>query len=163
MSAPALVGKTSFGEFFKRRGAPSWVCDLVDELQCDTCLEFNEKPGAAPVSLLEPPRLWQCLGIVPFEVVKGAIKQYLVICVDIAARLCAVGKLGDAVPVKSVLVPATDQMIENVTSTWIQHKPKPQWFFTDPARCFTSNAFSTWSSKQGYGHFVTAGEAHFML
>ncbi len=54
------VGKTSLRDFFKRRGAPSWFCDLVDELQCDACLEFNDKPGAAPVSLLEPPRLWQC-------------------------------------------------------------------------------------------------------
>ena len=104
------------------------MCDLADEIHCDQCLEHNDGVGAAPVSLLQPPRLWQCVGMDGFEFTRGVLKQYLAIFVDIAARICAVGKLMEEVPLKKVHVPSTEQMIECFSSTRVQHKPRAQLF-----------------------------------
>ena len=54
-------------------------------------------------------------------------------------------------------------MIEATTSDWLQHYPKPQWFMADPATAFTSQEFGEWTSRLGFGLFITAGEAHWML
>ncbi len=54
-------------------------------------------------------------------------------------------------------------MIEATTCDWLQHYPKPQWFMADPAMAFTSQEFGEWTSRLGFGLFITAGEAHWML
>ena len=157
------VSRTALADLFRRRGCPEWVSEMALELHCDACLEHTQRPGPLPASLLRPPRLWQCLGMDAFELTKGAVKQYLVVYIDIACRLAAIGKLSEEVPLRQVRVPSTDLMVESFSSVWLQHKPRPQWLMTDPATCFSSDGFSSWTATQGFGLFITAGEAHFML
>ena len=71
------LGKTSMKAFMERKGCPSWIEDIIDELQCDSSLEFSDQPGPPPLSLLRPPKLWQCCGIDPFELSKGNVKWLL--------------------------------------------------------------------------------------
>ena len=75
------IGKTSLKDFLRRKGCAEWLEDMVDGLQCDACLEFGSKPGPASVSLLKPPRLWQCCGMHAWELTKGTVKQFLVVFV----------------------------------------------------------------------------------
>ncbi len=83
------IGISTMKAFLKRKGCPDWLLDMVDDLSCDSCLEFGNRPGAQSVSLLRPPRLWQCTGMDAWELTKGRIKQYFVIRADIACRMAA--------------------------------------------------------------------------
>ena len=157
------IGISTMKAFLKRKGCPDWLLDMVDELKCDACQEFGNRPGAQPVSLLRPPRLWQCTGMDAWELTKGPIKQYFVIHADIACRMAAVSKLSEELPLRRVFVPSTTSVIDAFTGGWLQHKPKPEWLMADPATCFTSNEFAEFTSRQGFGLFITAGEAHWML
>ena len=46
------IGKFTLKSYADRTGCPPWISELIDELQCDACLEFGDRPGAQPASLL---------------------------------------------------------------------------------------------------------------
>ena len=51
------VSKTSLRLLLQRRGCPVWVQQMVDQLQCDSCLESIDAQNAQQVSLATPPAL----------------------------------------------------------------------------------------------------------
>ena len=58
------VSKTSLRMLLQRRG---WMQHMVDQLQCDSCLESSDAQNAQRVSLATPPKLWQALKVDIFE------------------------------------------------------------------------------------------------
>ena len=61
------VSKTSLRLLLQRRGCPVWMQQMVDQLQCDSCLEYSDAQNAQQVSLATPPKLWQVVKIDIFE------------------------------------------------------------------------------------------------
>ena len=51
------VSKTSLRLLLQRRGCPVWMQHMVDQLQCDSCLETSDAQNAPRVSLATPPKL----------------------------------------------------------------------------------------------------------
>ena len=50
------VLKTSLKLLLQRRGCPVWMQHMVDQLQCDSCLESSDAQNAQRVSLATPPK-----------------------------------------------------------------------------------------------------------
>ena len=61
------VSKTSLRLLLQRHGCPVWMRHMVDQLQCDSCLESSDAQNAQRVSLATPPKLWQALKVDIFE------------------------------------------------------------------------------------------------
>ena len=51
------VSKTRLRLLLQRRGCPVWVQRMVDQLQCESCLESSDAQNAQRVSLATPPKL----------------------------------------------------------------------------------------------------------
>ena len=51
------VSKTSLRLLLQRRGCPVWMQQMVDQLQCDSCLESSDAHNAQQVSLATPPKI----------------------------------------------------------------------------------------------------------
>ena len=51
------VSKTSLRLLLERRGCPVWMQRMVDQLQCDSCLESSYAQNAQQVSLAANPKL----------------------------------------------------------------------------------------------------------
>ena len=65
--AAGHVSKTSLRLLLQRRGCPVWMQRMVDQLQCESCLESSDAQNAQRVSLVTPPKLWQALQVDIFE------------------------------------------------------------------------------------------------
>ena len=50
------VSKTSSRLLLQRRGCAVWMQHMVDQLQCDSCLESSDAQNAQKVSLAKPPK-----------------------------------------------------------------------------------------------------------
>ena len=61
--AAGHVSKTSLRLLLQRRGCPVWMQQMVDQLQCDSCLESSDAQNAQQVSLTTPPKLWQAVKV----------------------------------------------------------------------------------------------------
>ena len=61
------VLKTSLRLLLPRRGCPVWMQRVVDQLQCDSCLESSDAQNAQRFSLATPPKLWQAVKVDIFE------------------------------------------------------------------------------------------------
>ena len=61
------VAKTSLRLLLQRRGCPVWMQQIVNRLQCDSCLESSVAQNEQQVSLATPPKLWQAVKIDIFE------------------------------------------------------------------------------------------------
>ena len=57
------VSKMSLRLLLQRRGCPGWMQRMVDQLQCDSCLEGSDALDAQQVSLATPPELWQAVKV----------------------------------------------------------------------------------------------------
>ena len=57
------VSKTSLRLLLQRRGCPVWMQHMVDQLQCDSCLESSDAHNAQQVSLATPLKLWQAVKV----------------------------------------------------------------------------------------------------
>ena len=44
-------GQTSLRLLLRRRGCPDWMQHMVDQLQCDSCLESSDTQNAQQISL----------------------------------------------------------------------------------------------------------------
>ena len=75
------VSKTGLRFLLQRRGCPVWMQHMVDQLQCDSCLESSDAQNAQRVSLATPPELWQALKVDIFELEdshrKGVFALYM--------------------------------------------------------------------------------------
>ena len=71
------VSKTSLRLLRQRRGCPVWMQQMVDQLQCDSCLESSDAQNAQRVSLATPPKLWQAVKVDIFELEDFSTERFL--------------------------------------------------------------------------------------
>ena len=57
---------------------------MVDQLQCDSCLESSDAQNAQQVSLATPPKLWQSVKIDIFELEDSQRKGFFALFLDAA-------------------------------------------------------------------------------
>ena len=81
------VSKTSLRLLLQRRGCPDWMQQMVDQLQCDSCLESSDAQNAQQVSLATPPKLWQAVKVDIFELEDSQRKAFFALYMDPACKL----------------------------------------------------------------------------
>ena len=60
---------------------------MVDQLQCDSCLESSDAQNSHRVSLAMPPKLWQALKVDIFELEDFHRKGFFALYMDAACKL----------------------------------------------------------------------------
>ena len=60
---------------------------MVDQLQCDSCLESSDAQNAQRVSLATPPKLWQAVKVDIFELEDSQRKGFFALYMDAACKL----------------------------------------------------------------------------
>ena len=90
------VSKTSLRLLLQRRGCPVCMQHMVDQLQCDSCLESSDAQNAQRVSLATPPNLWQAVKVDIFEIEDSQRKGFFALYMDAACKLsscsCILGR-----------------------------------------------------------------------
>ena len=81
------VSKASLRLLLQRRGCPVWMQQMVDQLQCDSCLESSDAQNAQQVSLATPPKLWQAVKVDIFELEDSQRKGFFALYMDGACKL----------------------------------------------------------------------------
>ena len=81
------VSKTSLRLLLQRRGCLVWVQQMVDQLQCDSCLESSNAKNSQQVSLATPPKLWQAVKVDIFEQEDFQRKGFFALYMDAACKL----------------------------------------------------------------------------
>ena len=76
------VSKTSLRLLLQRRGCPVWMQQMVDQLQCDSCLESSDAQNAQQVSLATP-----AVKIDIFELEDSQRKGFFALYMDAACKL----------------------------------------------------------------------------
>ena len=152
--------KSALKAFMRRKDCPRWMIDMVDDLKCDECDANKESMASAPpASLAEPPKVWQVLGTDPFELTTNESRTKFVIYMDWACKLASCSTLHEG-PLEQAWEPKTTLLIEKLLEDWMQHFPKMQWIFSDPAGQYVGREFREWCGASGIGLMTTPGEAH---
>ena len=60
---------------------------MVDQLQCDSCLESSDAQNAQRVSLATPPKLWQAVKVDMFELEDSQQKGFFALYINAACKL----------------------------------------------------------------------------
>ena len=124
------VSKTSLRLLLQRRGCPVWMQHMVDQLQCDSCLESSDAQNAQRVSLATPPKLWQAVKVGIFEVEDSQRKGFFALYMDAACKLSS----------SAFRAPNGATLISHLAKDWIPpHCPQFQFLISDPGGCFVSN------------------------
>ena len=81
------VSKTSLRLLLQRRGCPVCMQHMVDQLQCDSCLESSDAQNAQRVSMATPPKLWQAVKVDIFELEDSQRKGFFALYTDATCKL----------------------------------------------------------------------------
>ena len=144
------------------RGLPRWVVNEALNLHCQACLD-TKRGGTmqVPHSLGTKPAPWQMIGMdlfeLPFPVQKRKARYLIAIC--LAMRLAMVEMVWQGLMNES----GTDsgqKLVEVFASSWLQHRPKPEWILTDPQSSLAKGDFANFCGWIGCGLATTPGEAH---
>ena len=60
---------------------------MVDQLQCDSCLESSDAQNAQQVLLATPPKLWQAVKVDIFELEDSQRNGFFALYMDAACKL----------------------------------------------------------------------------
>ena len=60
---------------------------MIDQLQCDSCLESSDAQNAQQVSLATPPKLWQAVKVDILELEDSQRKGFFALYMDAACKL----------------------------------------------------------------------------
>ena len=128
---------------------------MVDQLQCDSCLESSDAQNAHRVSLATPPKLWQALkvGIFVLEQRKGFFALFM----DAACRRVHAfwkGIFGSVSNSKGAT------LISHLANDWMQHYAQFQFLTSDLGGCFVSNELREGAGVRGIGLLTAPGEFH---
>ena len=126
---------------------------MVDQLQCDSCLESSDAQNAQQVSLATPPKLWQSVKIDIFELEDSQRKGFFALFLDAAHAFW------EDILV-SVSSPNGATLISHLAKDWMQHFPQFQFLISDPGGCFVSNELREWANIRGIGLLTAPGEFH---
>ena len=122
------VSKTSLRLLLQRRGFPVWMQQMVDQLQCDSCLEHSDAQNAQQVSLATPPKLWQAVKIDIFELEDSQRKGFFALYMDAACKLssCSCSCFLEGNP-RQRFEPNGATLISHPASDWMQRYPQCQF------------------------------------
>ena len=138
------VSKTSLRLLLQRRGCLVWMQHMVDQLQCDSCLESSDVQNAQRVSLATPPKLWQAVKVDIFEC--GCSLQTVVVLMEGNPR--------------QLFEPNGATLISHLAKDWMQRYTQFQFLISDFGGCFVSNELREWAGVRGIGHLTAPGEFH---
>ena len=133
------VSKTSLRLLLqRRRHCPVWMQQMVDQLQCDSCLESSDAQNAEQVSLATPPKLWQAVKVDIFELEDSRRKSFFALFMDAACKLSSCSCFLEGNP-RQRFEPNGATLISHLAKDWMQHFPQFQFLISDPGGCFVSN------------------------
>ena len=125
------VSKTNLRLLLQRRGCPVWMQHMVDQLQCDSCLESSDAQNAQQVSLATPPKLWQAVKVDIFELEDSQRKGFFALCMDAACKLSSCSCFLEGNPCQR-FEPNGATLISHLAKDWVQHFPQFQFFDFGP-------------------------------
>ena len=144
------VSKTSLRLLLQRRGCPVWMQQMVDQLQCNLCLESSDAQNAQQVSLATPPKLWQAVKVDIFELEDSQRKGFFALYMDAACKLSSCSYFLEGNP-RQRFEPNGATLISHLAKDWMQHFAQFQFLISDPGGCFVSNELREWASIRGIG------------
>ena len=100
---------------------------MVDQLQCDSCLENSDAQNAQQVSLATPPKLWQAVKIDTFELEDSQRKGFFALYMDAACKLSSCSCFLEGNPLQR-FEPNGATLISHLAKDWMQHFPQCQFF-----------------------------------
>ena len=153
------VSKTSLRLLLQRCGCPVWMQHMVDQLQCDSCLESSDAQNAQRVSLATPPKLWQAVKVDIFELEDSQRKGFFALYMDAACKLSSCSCFLEGNP-RQRFEPNGATLISHLGMDWMQHYPEFQFLIWDPGGCFVSNEMREWAGVRGSGLLTAPGEFH---
>ena len=121
------VSKTSLRLLLQRRGCPVWMQQMVDQLQCDSCLESSDAQNAQQVSLATPPKLWQAVKVDIFELEDSQRKGFSALYMDAACKLSSCSCFLEGNPRQRF-----EPKGATLAKDWMQHFPQLQFFIFGP-------------------------------
>ena len=151
------VSKTSLRMLLQRRGCLVWMQHMVDQLQCDSCLESGDAHNAQRVLLATPPKLWQALKLDIFQLEDSHRKSFFALYLNAASKLSSCSCFLEGNP-RQRFEPNGATLISHVASDWMQHYPQFQFLISDPGGCLVSNELREWASVRGIGLLTAPGE-----
>ena len=154
------VSKTSLGLLLQRRGCPVWMQHMVDQLQCDSCLESSDAQNAQRVSLATPPKLWQALKVDIFQLEESYRKDFIALYMDAACKLSSCSCFLESCNSRQRFELNGATLICHLASDWMQHYPEFQLLISDPGGCFVSNELREWAGVRGIGLPTAPREFH---
>ena len=132
---------------------------MVDQLQCDSCLESSDAQNAQQVSLATPPKLWQAVKIDVFEWEDSQRKGFFALYMDAACKLSSCSCFLEGNP-RQRFESNGATLISHLAKDWMQHFPQFQFLISDLGGCFVSNELREWASIRGIGLLTAPGEFH---
>ena len=153
------VSKTSLRLLLQRRGCPVWMQHMVDQLQCESCLESSDPQNAQRVSLATPPKLWQAVKVDIFELEDSQWKGFFALYMDAACKRSSCSCFLEGNP-RQRFEPNGATLISHLGMDWMQHYPEFQFLIWDPGGCFVSNEMREWAGVRGSGLLTAPGEFH---
>ena len=147
------------------RGMPNWVVEEAKNLTCQACIDAKRgEQLVLPVSVGTKPQPWQFVGIDVFELpfYDQKVKARYLLMIDLTMRFQAVEILWCGKMSESGTDPGM-KFIEVFASSWLQHRPRPEWVLCDPQTSLAYGDFPEFLSSVGIGLSVTPGEAHWQL
>lgn len=142
------------------RKLPPWVVEEAKVLKCQACTESmrgNQK--VIPRSLADCARPWQFVAMdsfeLPFPALKMKARYLILVCVATHFMAITMTWKGD---MASTGIDSGQKVIETFCSTWMMHRPRPQWVIMDSQT--SEGVFPEFLEMAGIGSMVTAGEAH---
>ena len=116
---------------------------MVDQLQCDSCLDPSDAPNAQRVSLATPPKLWQALKVDIFELEDSHRKSFFALYIDAACKLSS-----------------CSCFLEGNPRQRLSRTVRLSFPISDPDGCFVSNEMREWARVRGIGLWTAPGEFH---
>ena len=108
---------------------------MVDQLQCDSCLESSDAQNAQQVWLATPPKLWQAVKIDIFELEDSQRKGFSALYMDAACKLSSCSCFLEGNP-RQRFEPNGATLISHLAKDWMQYFPQfqflnfgPWWMF----------------------------------
>ena len=129
------------------RLCPVWMQHMVDQLQCDSCLESNDAQNAPRVSLATPAKMWQAVKVDIFELEDSQRKGFFHSTWMQPANCRRAHAFW-----KGILVSVSSRLSFHIwprIGCSIAHSFN--FLTSDPGGCFFSNELREWAGVRGIG------------
>ena len=157
------VSKTSLRLLLQRRGCPVWMQQMVDQLQCDSCLESSDAQSAraAYTTSLAGDASKTVAGGEDryFPIRRFPKERFFALYMDAACKLSSCSCFLEGNP-RQRFEPHGATLISHLAKDWMQHFPLFQFLMLDPGGCFVSNELREWASIRGIGLLTAPREFH---